>query len=266
MRYTLLLILGVSAIAAPALAQGPPGTNLRVDVRVARAVLRGDTTRLEYILRNHAQSREEVFTFTVDAPSPVIRISPSSPDTWSTGTSYRGRSVADWAALSRQVPPGTESTRLTFEAVGLPGIVAAWVRGYYQPPQLTEADTLPVVAPSDPMVENSVRLFAVGIEPFPANADAPLLIERLRGFADRACGELLWVTGAVVCQNLRIRLDRALQSLQSGKTDAAKGQLRSFLSQLETEDDSESRKQVTDNGYWLLRLNAAYILRMLTGS
>jgi hypothetical protein len=52
--------------------------------------------------------------------------------------------------LGEHLHPGRQSLPLSVEAVGVPGLVSGWVQGYFPVPPLTEADTFPVVAPSDP--------------------------------------------------------------------------------------------------------------------
>ena len=185
-----IVALVLTAAPAAALAQGRPGTNLIIDVHVTRVTLSSGTGRVEYGLSNHGDSQEELYTFTVDAPAPVLRISAPTSDDWATATSYRGRSVADWAALTRQLPPGATAAPFAFEAGGLPGIVTMWIRGYYPPPELTTENQGAPRHPSDPLAENSIRGRTVGLERFPADQSPAGLLDRLRGLGrDRHDGD-----------------------------------------------------------------------------
>lgn len=248
MRPAALLLLSVACLPAAAVGQRPQGTNLIVDIQVTSAVLRGDTARVEYLLRNRSGSAEDLFTFTVDAPSRVIRISAPTQGDWDIGTDYRGRSVADWAALGRHIAPGAEAGPLTIEAVGLPGIVTAWVRGYFPPPPLGPADTLPVVAPSDPLLDNSVPGKTVGIEPVPAGATPGSLLARLLRLARDACG-LGWISEAAACAALESHL--AGQPVRLAELAAA------------LEARGGASRPVSDNAYWLLKVNLEYLLKRL---
>lgn len=254
------------ALTVPSVArgQGVPGTNLTVDIRVSAITMRGDTTGVHYRLWNHLDSREDLFGFTVDAPGPVVRIPRPEPRAdWIVGTNYRGRSVADWGTLGRVLPPGAESPDLWFEAVGLPGVVTAWIGGYFPPPPLTAADTNPVVRPSDPLVESSIRGSTLGVVPKPADSSPEGLILRLRALVDTSCADLGWITNRGVCNSLRGKLERASASLAGGRREAAAGQLRAFVQELEAQHGPQPGKHVSDNAYWLLKVNAEYVLALL---
>ena len=100
-----LAILG--AWPSVALSQGVPGTNLVVDVQVAGVSMSGDVVHVEYVLRNRPESTEDLFVFTVDAPSPVLHIQrPEPPEGWRTSSQYRGSSVARWTMLGAHLAPG----------------------------------------------------------------------------------------------------------------------------------------------------------------
>ena len=73
----------------------------------------------------------------------------------------------------------------------------------------------------------------------------------------QACGSLRWITDTAVCGNLRSNLERAIASQESDRP-AAKGLLRTFLDELEAQHGPG--KPVNDNAYWLLKVNAEYLL------
>ncbi len=134
-------------ILSPGLVLGQaPGPNIVIDAMVIDAMVTevailGNRARVEYVLENSAESTEQLFQFSVDAPSPVLSIPRPQPEQdWRTRTSYRTRSVARWTVLGEQMAPGDLSPALVFEAVGLPGTVTHRVRGYVPPAAL--ADTI----------------------------------------------------------------------------------------------------------------------------
>ncbi len=241
-----------------ALGQGPPGTNIVVDVRITEVTILGNRARVEYVLENSAESIEQLFQFTVDAPSPVLSILRPQPEQdWKTRTAYRTQSVARWTVLGEQMAPGDLSPALVFEAVGLPGIVTNRVRGYVPPPPLTDAG--PVVAPSDPLIENSVAGKTVGVEPFPDDLSPINLVRRLGAFTDQTCGDLGWITNPGVCNSLKKKLENAERSIGRGRTNAAQRQLGAFLTELQ----AQRGKHVNDSAYWLLKVNAEFVLSQL---
>jgi FIMAH domain-containing protein len=248
-----------------AMSQGVPGTNVAVDVGVTTLSMRGDTAEVTYAVRNRTSSAEQLFHFTVDAPSPVVRILvPQPQDDWATNVRYRSRSVAEWVMLGDQMSPGQESPPLVFSAVGLPATVTYWVRGYVPPPPLTPGDTLPVVQPADPLVTSSIRGSTVGIVPFPSDLSLASLLSRLITLTDQMCSDVLWITSASVCGSLRAKLQQASQSVTQGDNGGARAQLESFLTQLGAQRGPGL--PVNDNAYWLLKVNAEFILNRIPPS
>jgi len=77
------------------------------------------------------------------------------------------------------------------------------------------------------------------------------------------CGELAWITSGGICPSLQVKLDLARQSLGQGRQDSAKGQLEAFLDELDAQHGPEPGKHVTDNAYWLLKVNAEFLLSRL---
>ena len=72
---------------------------------------------------------------------------------------------------------------------------------------------------------------------------------------DRSCRKLAWVSPREICQILRAKLG------PGGSADAAtvKRSLRAFLEQLDTQHGGVE-KHVSDNAYWLLKVNGEYLL------
>lgn len=248
------------AVPSLGVTQGAPGTNVSVTVGVSALSMRGDTADVTYVLKNAPSSGESLAQFIVDAPAPVFRIfAPVPQASWFTSTLFGERSVALWAALDAQVPPGQDSPPLRFEAFGLPTIVACWSEGYYPPPTDIPSDTAPL---PDILASNSVPDTTVGLEPFPIDRSAGNLLVRLRGLLDQTCGTALaWITSSTVCTSLGAKLDMASQKLSQADTAGARAQIESFLSELEAQHGSGL--PVNDSAYWLLKVNAEYILTRL---
>ncbi len=76
----------------------------------------------------------------------------------------------------------------------------------------------------------------------------------------QTCGPLRWIADGAVCRSLRSNLARAIAS-QQGDRSAAVSSLRTFLSELE--GSHGAGKPVTDNAYWLLKVNGEYLLKQM---
>ena len=95
----------------------------------------------------------------------------------------------------------------------------------------------------------------------PATLDNPSSgLSVIRSDLDRACGELGWITNAGVCRSLEAKLEAAERSLERGNTNSARGQLGAFLQELEAQHGPQPGKHVSDNAYWLLKINVEYVL------
>ncbi len=250
-----VLLLLLSGHAAPCLAQGNPGTNLTVDVRLAAVTQNGDTTHVRYVVVNRAQSQESLFTFTVDAPATVLSIIQPGPRTeWSTAAAYRQKSVARWAILGRFVVPGDSTPMLEFSARGLPTIVSAW----YDPDTANYVNVPNV----DPLIANSVQTKTVGVDPIaPGTTDSSLIV-RLGSLRGQACS-LAWITNGTLCNNLQAKLDQASRDLKRGDSTGATSDLQSFNTLLTTNHGAGTPNTVGDSAYWLLKVNADYVIGRL---
>jgi hypothetical protein len=74
----------------------------------------------------------------------------------------------------------------------------------------------------------------------------------------RVCGDLRWISAASVCRDLRAKLNEAAPARQRGDHDVAEGALHGFLDELEAQHGPG--KPVSDNAYWLLKVNGEYLL------
>lgn len=62
-----------------------------------------------------------------------------------------------------------------------------------------------------------------------------------------------------VCNSLQVKLDAAASSLAQGDTTSATGQLQAFVNEL----DAQRGQHVSENAYWLLKVNVEYVLEKL---
>ncbi|HEX7048735.1 MAG TPA: hypothetical protein VF188_00885 [Longimicrobiales bacterium] len=93
--------------------------------------------------------------------------------------------------------------------------------------------------------------------------DAANGARRIERDLERLCGDLAWISNAGVCHSLRTKLEQAARAVERGQREAARGQLTAFLQELEAQHGPEPGKHVSDDAYWLLRVNVAYLLERL---
>jgi len=256
-----IIVLMLLALPARLHGQGTPGTNISIDVVVGPVMRNGDTIAVQYVVRNQPQSVEPLFHYTVDAPAPVVMIThPDPQEDWAISTDYRGRSIAEWTVLGDEMQPGDSSPPLGFRAIGLPTIVTYWARGYAPPPPLGPADTLPVVAPADPLTEASVAGKTVGVEPFPSDLSPLALLSRLQGLLDQSCS-LGWVA-AGNCTSLAALLQQASAAVGANDPATAIERLGAFVAEVEN-GHQPGDGSVNGAAYWLLTINAEFIRERL---
>ena len=79
----------------------------------------------------------------------------------------------------------------------------------------------------------------------------------------RVCGNLAWITHPGICRSLEAKLEAAARSLGRGNARSARGQLQSFLNELDAQHGPEPGKHVNASAYALLNANVAYLLERL---
>lgn len=228
-----------------------------VDVTINSLVLHGDTVGITYVLHNRSQSQDSLWTFTVAAPAGVTNIPRPQPKTkWRVSTTYRGQDVAHWASLGL-LPPSTTSIPLSFESVGLPAIVAAWVVGNFPVPEGEGDDS----TSQNPLRDNRVIGNTVGVEALPLNRTAQALLARIRSLTERSCASpLLWITDSTICGQLINDLDQAEAYRSSGQVALAKTSLLHYEALL---TGGNTIGSVTNPGLWLLKPNSEIIRNAL---
>jgi hypothetical protein len=132
---------------------------------------------------------------------------------------------------------------LTFSAVGLPTIAAAWYNG---DSMYVDPDSGGVVAPFyDPLGAASIHTVTVGVDVAPTTLTS--LVFRLGQLNDSSC-TLAWITDSGLCTSLRsnwgvtIRFFGFTSTLDSARTGGS---------------------AITDPAYFMLRANADYILNFV---
>jgi hypothetical protein len=257
------LLVSLSALIlwwVPAEGQGTPGTNLSVTLEVDSLRRWSDTSQVFYVARNHPSSLEPLWRLTIEAPAdPIEILHPAPADSWFVSKQYGERPVAHWGSLTGSfAAPGASSPTLSFKAIGLPAIVDAYIGGYYEPLEL-DADPDESVLRVGPLETHGIAVKTVGVEPLAAAATPASLTTRLTNLTSESCN-LAWISSAAVCTSLNGKLQQASQALTQGDNKTARTRLRSFLNELSAQHDAQGSLPVKGNAYWLLKVNAEYVL------
>jgi hypothetical protein len=202
-RTALLVSVATLTTTGIARAQSMPIT-LQVDVRPTASFLAGNVTRVSYVVANGVRSTDRLFEFAVRSPVPVWRLEVPTPRTQYHGTTQEaGMDVASWGWLDDMPQPGESSPVLTYEAIGLPGIVPYRALRYFGVRSARPAD---VQEPEELRFDKAGAEYTVGktvgVDSLPSDLRPRALANRLRRLVDEACG-LGWVNGPAVCRSLR---------------------------------------------------------------
>ncbi len=217
-----------------------------------------------YRLENRPGSEQSARILMIETRVPVLDlVAPEPARLWVHAGPQTADSLAFWGSASREqdVRPGSARTGFTLVATsGLPGVVHFWVQGRFDVPTVTEAQEDSVA--EVPRVEDNSFAGLVAGPVLVTDFSPGALLARLSGLHTQVC-EIGWITNAGVCHSLEAKLDAARTSLGRGDTQSTKGQLGAFLDELAAQRGPEPGKHVTANAYWLLKINAEFLLSRL---
>ena len=222
--------------------------NLQLDVQPTTSFLAGNVTRVSYVVANGMHSTDRLFEFAVRSPVRVWRLEVPTPRSQYRGAVLEGDAdVASWGWLDDMPRPGESSPVLTYEAIGLPGIVAYRALRYFGVRSARSAD---LDGPDELRFDRAGAEYTVGktvgVVSLPIDLRPSALANRLRRLVDDAC-ELGWVNGPVVCQTLRTNARPSARAV------------RAFHHELV----AQHGKVVSEAAFALLAPNAEFLLRRL---
>jgi hypothetical protein len=240
----------------------------RVDP-VVTVVVERDGARFAYHYsvenRQSPQARQPLFAVQMPCAAGDASLELVSPAAWHARVRGAARRVCSFSG--GELLPGQRVDGFVILSNWLPAIGNAYAQGLVAPPALASGEDTP------PDVARLIRSFHSGLDT--ANSLAVSIAAPLRSPAaagdparflrdvssdvTRACA-LGWISNAGVCNSLQVKLDQASRSLERGNGSEARGQLGAFLQQLEAQHGPEPGKHVNDSAYWLLKINAEYLL------
>ena len=189
-----------------------------------------------------------------------VPVGPISPTNWESALTKEAR--LDWYGGSggalgeyQNIAPGDSLGGFGLRSPYLPGIRQSWA----QPTFLSCCATArPATATSDAEYPDPSEFEISGWTVGPAYSPDRMSIELLRRLFDRACGDLAWIGPKNTCEALRATLGPR----ERGEAAAGREQLRAFLQELDAQHN-RPEGHVSDNAYWLLKVNGEYLLAHL---
>lgn len=204
-------------------------------------------------------------TMAVGAVTDHVPVGTISPEQWNAALMPNGflhwAPVEGYLTQSGTAVPFTKDSAApggSKEGLGLRSPFLAGIRRFSAEPTLASCCARPEPGAPEgeypPPGSFRVRGFAVA----PTVRPQDLSLGGVRSDLQEVCGALHWITGGAACENLMSTLEQAVSALRRGENESVKGWLRAFLGDLEAQHGPG--KPVTDNAYWLLRVNGEYLL------
>lgn len=265
-------------------AQGAPSPLHAVRLKLVRVVDSGSYFVYSYRATNAADSKGGVATIAVDltgapgtdhaklattggfahaadsagAKIPIrlyrehVPVGPISPANWGARLAREGWLY--WSGVQGALPGQSDSLAPGDSLVfGLRSPFLPGIRGTLAEPTLASC-CLQAKPPRPRPGQFRVKDSTVA----PTYAPGQVTLGVLADLLTRSCGQVTWITQADVCRELRGRLDQATASARRGDRPGALTSLRAFLDTLQKQHGSG--KPVGDDAYWLLALNAQYLV------
>ena len=230
---------------------------MTVTVTVNQMVMRADTAQVSYTISNGSQSQDSLFMFIVDAPARVKTILRPQPDSdWMVDSLvHSNEPAAFWLDLSLVAPSAVTPT-LTFESVGLPGVVTNWSIGHWPPKNCCDDD--PAGSGEDVFVTRAIQSSTAGVQPWPTDRSTQALIARLRTLSQNVCASPLnWITNSTLCSQLVSDLDTAESFRAAGATSQLQSTMDHYKGLLGT--STAFATGVNSAAFWTLSVNADII-------
>ena len=249
------------------------------EVLVSIRPLPGGHLEYGYTLKNSALSKQNILNFRVQVKVPVSSATAEMTAAPGWFLSGRGNSVdrtlddgsikttIGW--LGEDIPtlikPGESLSGFRLIVKSIPGIQDFQVQGYTDKDMAKidlfeeEMDVLGDL--QDAFKGNSFKGKTIGPDPAPEVVNLAELLDRLIFFKHQAAA-LNWISGPGsdgIVKSLDAKLDAAKAAIARGQNKTAANQLNAFVNELRT----RRGKHFSDNAFFLLKINAEFILSKL---
>ena len=283
MNIKLLIFVLAALVPKIAIAQAlPPGvifepsTKINVEVSVSSIILQADMFLYSYKVCSKQDSRQNIYHITFELSE--FPQQPLAPQGWTPPDENffmvdrdrkgeTGIKIYGWLSDDTNnfdIKPGQCAEGFSFKSAKMPGIKAYFAQGFTK-------DDLPRMAhggePSEEDEEafgdladffiNSVSSKTV-LPDVEASTSPVVLIDRLISLKHQAA-QLGWIYGPGsdgIVNSLDVKLEAAKKSVLGNKNKTAVNQLKAFINEIE----AQRGKHLNDNAYYLLKINAEFIV------
>ena len=211
-----------------------------------------------YELISKPESEQKVETFRVEFKSQIFEIlSPSGWEAYDLSKFPARKNLVSWNAdFGRDLEPGKKMKGFSITSPAQPGIVQSSALGFVQEMPGAERITSDIPGPPDPF-EDCVKMKTIGPDILPS--DEPVFsIDRIISLKHEAFS-LGWIDNAGIANSLDQKLENAKVKISQGNKNAAKNILQAFINELE----AQRGKHINDNAFYLLKLNAEFLISKL---
>ncbi|MEK7287396.1 MAG: hypothetical protein AAB091_02380 [Elusimicrobiota bacterium] len=190
----------------------------------------------------------------------LVPIGLRSPTNWISGLNVDR--TAGWGAVAveQEIAPGKMLDGFLIQSRGVPGIRGITLHPEFAQTPVDEASESDVQRLD--AIEKQIKFNTVTIGPDAPESLEPIsLIDRLISLKHQSIS-LRWIFGPGskgITNSLDAKLNAAKDSVSRGNNDAAKGQLGAFINEAE----AQHGKHLNDNAFFLLKVNAEFIVSKL---
>jgi len=153
------------------------------------------------------------------------------------------------------IAPGDSLRGFALRSPYLPGVRKSWAAPTFKS---CCTELRPRGQSSEPENPNPSEFKILGWTVAPMYPPRNVTLSVVRELLGLVCGDLRWVSDPSVCQDLRAKLNEAAPARQRGGHELAKSALKAFMDELE--DQHGPGKPVSDNAYWMLKVNGEYLV------
>lgn len=227
-----------------------------------------DLCKYEYTITNGENSKQRLFSFSVEKQSSVFSINKPNKD-WHIGQFYY-RPIVDWynskgsGGLSNPydgIAPDSSASGFSFQSSGLPTIVSSFFEGTAKGLGFPDEPPMEIEEMLDPLIRfpaNTVQRKTLGPKDPPDPFIITAFLDTLVSYKHQAL-DLGWITNKGIANSLDKKLENARKQLEKGKVKQAINMLNAFLNEVEAQKD----KHLTSEAYALLKFNVEYLIQKL---
>ncbi len=250
-----------------------PPNKVQLNVNVHVGSVGSGRLRYDYLIEVRPGSQQPLAFFEVDCPltAGIVNLHAGAPSPWATLHSQ----VSDLPSCVfdyQGTPLETGGTLAAgFEATFLPTVGESRAHGKALGFSWPTFDPIEANEPAV-VVVNSLSGVSGGWKAMPTIVpgrdpstvtDAGVGLGFLRGDVETSCGALAWITDSTVCTLLLVQVSDAQTAWSQADSATTRTVVEGFLNTVQAQHDTAAGLPITDNAFWLLTVNAEFILELL---